>query len=359
MAIDSVRRGLLLAGGGAAVAAAIGWPRSADGPLLLTACDDTAGNHYLAGIGPDGGLEFCIPVPERAHAAVPLGNSRQAVFFARRPGTLAWVVDLDTGELANRFEAAPGRHFYGHGAIGADGRLYTSENDFDRARGVIGVRDVAAGFRQVGEFPSGGTGPHQLAFLRDGRTLAVANGGIETHPERGRDKLNLPTMQPSLAYLDAASGKLLDTFAPPDHHMSLRHLAIAQDDTVVVAVQYEGDPANVVPLAFAHSGDATLRAVTADAAAWRSHRNYIASVAVAGRHALLTAPRGATASLWSLDTLAIVDQWSIRDVAGAAPGDGGFILSNGIGQLLSAGSGTLRQWPVAERLRWDNHLVVA
>ena len=40
--------------------------------------------------------------------------------------------------------------------------------------------------------------------MSDGRTIAVANGGIATHPDFDRVKLNLATMEPSLVRLDAA-----------------------------------------------------------------------------------------------------------------------------------------------------------
>jgi hypothetical protein len=56
---------------------------------------------------------------------------------------------------------------------------------------VIGVRDASAGYRHIGELPSHGIGPHDLALLSDERTLVVANGGIRTHPDRRREELNL------------------------------------------------------------------------------------------------------------------------------------------------------------------------
>ena len=44
--------------------------------------------------------------------------------------------------------------------------LYATENDFEGARGMIGIYDVTARFKRIGEFPSHGLGPHDLAFLR-------------------------------------------------------------------------------------------------------------------------------------------------------------------------------------------------
>ena len=67
---------------------------------------------------------------------------------------------------------------------------------------MIGVRDATDGYKQIGEFPAHGMEPHDIALLADGRTMVIANGGIQTHPDRGDDELNIPDMQPSLVYVD-------------------------------------------------------------------------------------------------------------------------------------------------------------
>ncbi|MGI8724305.1 MAG: DUF1513 domain-containing protein, partial [Methyloceanibacter sp.] len=45
---------------------------------------------------------------------------------------------------------------------------------FANARGIIGVRDATDGYKQIGEFPSYGLEPHDVALLGDGRTLVIA-----------------------------------------------------------------------------------------------------------------------------------------------------------------------------------------
>ena len=66
---------------------------------------------------------------------------------------------------------------------------------------------------------NGSFGPHEIRLLPQGDTLVVANGGIETHPDSGRSKLNLPTMRPNLAYI-TIDGALKDRVAPPDDFVS-------------------------------------------------------------------------------------------------------------------------------------------
>src|SRR3546814_20260631 len=76
--------------------------------------------------------------------------------------------------------------------------LYACENDYDNARGCIGIYDATAGYRREAELEAYAIGPHEMVLLSDGRTLAVANGGTQTHPARRREKLNIDTMQTPL-----------------------------------------------------------------------------------------------------------------------------------------------------------------
>ena len=120
--------------------------------------------------------------------------------------------------------------------------LFATENDITRGQGVLGLYDAADGYRRVGEVDAAGIGPHDIALLPDGRTLAVANGGILTLPETGRAMLNLDSMQPSLNLIEAASGRLVEAqrLAPELHQLSIRHLAQAPDGLIAAGMQWEG-----------------------------------------------------------------------------------------------------------------------
>src|SRR3546814_16205164 len=87
-------------------------------------------------------------------------------------------------------------------------------------------------------------------MLPDGHTLAVCNGGIRTHPDFPRAKLNLATMRPSLAYIDRHKGRLIAEARWPDdrHPLSIRHLDVAPDGTVAFGMQYKGPKGNAMPL---------------------------------------------------------------------------------------------------------------
>ncbi|NHN36045.1 DUF1513 domain-containing protein [Pseudomaricurvus alcaniphilus] len=362
--------GLGLLGLGAIGLAGAGWlaPRShgqraAADDLLLSACNDARGNHWIGGWRADGEPAFRIPVAHRAHAISWRPDRAQAVFYARRPGTELYIVDLDRGELQQQVSSPPGYHYYGHGAFSADGsRLFTTENAYQRGHGVIGIYDSAY-YRRLGEFHCGGIGPHQLEFLSDQTTLAIATGGILTHPDQARENLNPDTMQPSLAYLDSRDGKVIDQFRPQHHQMSIRHLAVSADDRVVMGVQFQGDSSEILPLVLSHGGEDQLQPMQADELHWLGQKQYIASVAVdsARQVALTTSPKGNNISLWDLSNHSLLRSHNLADVAGATycPGAEQFLVSNGHGQVIAIDArqpDTLHNHFVHRDLRWDNHL---
>src|SRR5690606_4347165 len=225
-----------------------------DATRFLSAADDDQGGHCLLGIRADGGLNYCLPVPYRAHEARAI-NDRLAIYFARRPGRQCYVVDMRHGELVSTLQAGEGEHFCGHGCLSGDGQyLFLTTYAYDRRMGVVAVHEAAPPFRKLNQFDTHGLDPHQLALLPGGETLVVANGGILTHPDSEREMLNLDTMAPSLVYLRLQSGELIDQQFPPHHQISLRHLAVNSAGAVVVGAQDHtpGIEANPHPLVFQH-----------------------------------------------------------------------------------------------------------
>ena len=326
----------------------------AGAPSYLSAGRGRSGDYVLCGLGADGALIFEVPLPARGHAAAAHPYLAEAVAFARRPGTFAVALDCATGQVRARLEAPAGRHFYGHGAFSADGaRLYTTENDYEAARGVIGIWDVEAGYARIGEFSSGGVGPHEVRLMPDGGGLVVANGGIETHPEAGRAKLNLATMAPSLCYL-SLEGAELDSLAldPGLHKNSIRHLAVAPDGTVAFAMQWQGDLTEDVPLLGLHRRGGGLR--LANAVSGRRMQGYLGSVAIAsdGSAVAVTSPRSGRLIVLDCDGLTEVQDTALADVCGVAPRGGGFLVTTGDG-LVQPLAGRARRHDIA----WDNHLI--
>ncbi len=293
----------------------------------------------------------------RGHDAAIAPDGRLAVIFARRPGRFALALDLDRLRRVTAFAPPADRHFYGHGFFSPDGRLlYATENDFEAERGVLGIYDVAAGFTRLGEIDTGGIGPHEALLMSDGRTIAIANGGIATHPDFPRQKLNLADMAPSLVYLDAKTGDLIERVALGTdlRRLSLRHLAEAGDGSIWLGGQYEGPESDRVALVGRHAQGRDLALIAAPDSLYQGMNHYVGSVAASrdGGRIATTSPRGGRVIIWDAATREPTAIRDLPDVCGAAPSGTGFAFSDGLGQLHHA-DGVARSDAIAA---WDNHL---
>lgn len=304
-----------------------------------------------------------VELPGRGHDIAMRPGGSEWVAFARRPGRFGVAVPIGAGEPV-WFASKPDRHFFGHGTFSADGRmLYTTENDYESGRGVIGVRDANAGYRQIGELAGYGVGPHDLALLSDGRTVVVANGGIRTHPEREREELNLADMKPSLVYVDIETGDLLEEqlLAPALHQLSIRHLAVAENDTVVFGCQYRGPEEDQPPLVGFHRRGEQPVVVPAPATTQAALRNYIGSVTAdaSGGIVAASAPKSGLVTYWDVASCRFLGTSELSDACGLAPTHhaASFLLTSGQGWLATGEAhGPLSRRP--SRYHWDNHAIL-
>lgn len=356
-------------GGGVAAAVGIhpgmGW--AGQGTVFIGCGADADGQFVAAGLDLGGAIKFEQPLPARGHGAAFCRARFESVVFARRPGTFAAVVEAASGELRHRIEAAPGRHFYGHGAFSADGNtLFAAENDYAAGRGVLGVYDATDRYKRLDEFPSHGVGPHEVRLMPDGLTLAVANGGIRTHPDHDRDKLNLESMAPNLAFVDARSGALVGqvSLAKTLHKLSIRHIDINRTGHVAMAMQYEGDRRDAVPLAGVYDGGGEIHLLHAPDSNERRLRQYTGSIAfdAAGEVIAVSSPRGHVVTFWEAGTGAYLRQIEAKDTSGVVRTEtpGTFLVTGGDGavRLADARTGTTTTLRAPSgQLLWDNHII--
>ena len=336
-------------------------PRAA---LALDAADAVFASAYKA---PDGAygvatlteageIVHAWRLPMRGHDVVTHRASGRGAAFARRPGTHGLAFDMTRRHAPQVFSTPAGRHFYGHGAFSADGRLlYATENDFDGVRGVVGIYDATDGYRRVGELPTHGLGPHEAMLMPDGRTLAVANGGIETHPDYGRRQLNLAAMQPSIAFVDAETGDLLARHDLPEAYarLSTRHVDVDADGLLWFGCQYQGEAGDAVPL-IGHAGvDAPLAWLDLPEEAGAALKNYVGAIVVNRDSGLIgvTSPRGNAAveirpGGASRANARDVTVRHLSGVSGVAPDRGGFVYSSMKGGFNERRTAQL----------WDNHI---
>lgn len=327
-------------------------------PRFLAAARDAGGQHLLCGLSDTGDIRFRLPLPERGHAAAAHPDRAEAVAFARRPGRFAFVLDCTSGAELGRLDAPEGRHFYGHGAFVQGGDiLCTTENEIETGAGRIGLWSRTKGYARIGEIASNGIGPHDIRTLPDGETLVVANGGIRTHPDRGRDKLNLDRMRPNLSYL-TVEGTVLDevTLSPDLHQNSIRHLALAPDGTLAFAMQWEGDIMAAVPLLGLHRRGSAPRLAEAPLAEQIAMQGYAGSVAWGGSGPAITSPRGGRVHLF--EPSGTFCRAILRpDICGLAAMGDALLASDGQGGLLRLRSAEAQVLSTSAGLSWDNHIV--
>ncbi|NVO54254.1 DUF1513 domain-containing protein [Rhodobacteraceae bacterium B1Z28] len=332
---------------------------SVGAPDFLAAALFPDGSYRLAGLDAHGAILFSLPLPARGHAAAAHPFKAQAVAFARRPGTFAIVIDCASGAELAQLEAPAGRHFYGHGAFSTEGeRFYATENDYEAGEGVISVWDGTS-FERLGEFSSGGVGPHDMRLMPDGKTLVVANGGIETHPDTGRSKLNLPTMQPNLTYVDL-SGTLLEQLELPFalHKDSIRHLAVRGDGLVGFAMQWQGSQTEYPPLLGLHRWGEQPRLLSAPEADQNTLQGYAGSIAFSadGNTIAITCPRGNALHRFNANSRAFIDAFALEDVCGLGAGRDGLVFTTGTG-TFGALTGADPAISARSDCQWDNHLI--
>ncbi len=353
------RRGFLAGLLAAGMAPAASWADLGT-PALLSAGKTNDGRYVLAGLTGAGGILFTREIPARGHAAAAHPSRPEAVAFARRPGRFADVIDCRSGAPLARLTPPSDHHFYGHGVFTPDGLLLmTTENDYEAGRGVIGLWDASAGYRRIGSFSSGGVGPHDMMLREDGMGVVIANGGIETHPDSGRAKLNIPTMRPNLSYL-GFDGSLTEQveLVPELRKNSIRHLAMHADGTVAFAMQWQGDLGAVVPIVGLHQTGSAPRLMGEDDPRLRNLSGYGGSIAFSkdGMQVAVSSPRGGLVQVMDTGSGTITAEHWLKDVCGLTQGANGLIASSGTGQIVQMGKDgitALAHTPIA----WDNHLI--
>jgi hypothetical protein len=361
MAIDRraflIGTGLILAPGAGIAALA---RDEGEAGAVVSACQKPDGSYAIVALTLDGRIVREIPLEARGHDIALHRPSGRTVAFARRPGTFALALDSRTRREPVLIGAPLGRYFCGHGVFSKDGRLlYATESNSETGQGLLGIYDVAAQYRRVGEMATHGIDPHEVILLADGRTLAVANGGIE---ESGRVKLNISTMDPSLCFIDADTGALkVEHHLPPEiHKLSIRHLAVDKRVNVWFGGQWEGDLETSPELIGRASLDRPLSIIAPDAPRGVELRGYIGAVAISGDGETLAvaAPRAGRIVYVATATGAIAGETVLADGCGLAGIDNeDFIMSSGHGIVQREHKAQTKGAPATfPGFAFDNHL---
>jgi len=319
-----------------------------------------SGGYGAVLLGERGDLIASIDLPDRGHDITISREAGRGVVFARQPGTFALVFDPSGRDAPVTLTSVEGRHFYGHGVFSPDGRLlYATESDFEAAQGVIGIYDASDGYRRIGEFPTYGTGPHEMLLMPDGVTFVIANGGIETHPDFGRAELNIETMDPSVVFVDRRDGRLVGQLRLEAglHQLSIRHMAIDGRGRAWFGCQYKGAPADSPQLVGYATMDGAIELVELPPGTLADLRNYVGSVAASadGTTIAVSSPQGDLLVAIDAEGRRPVLVETLRNGCGLAADDTGFVATSGDGEMIGiAGSERERQ---QFAFLFDNHVL--
>ena len=328
--------------------------------VFASSIQTAAGTYGAVLMGERGDVISMIDLPDRGHDITVSFEAGRGVVFARQPGTFALVFDPTGREAPQTLTSIEGRHFFGHGVFSPDGRLlYSTESDFEAAQGVIGIYDATDKYRRIGEFPTYGTGPHEMLLMPDGVTFVVANGGIETHPDYGRAELNLDTMDPSVVFIDRRDGRLTGQLRLDAglHQLSIRHMAVDAKSRVWFGCQYKGAPADTPQLIGYATMDGEIRLIELPGDTLRDLRNYVGSVAASsdGNTIAVSSPEGDLLIAIDAEQHRPVLVETLRNGCGLAADQSGFVATSGKGEMIGiAGAERSRQ---NFEFLFDNHML--
>ncbi|MFG1464113.1 DUF1513 domain-containing protein [Xanthobacter sp. DSM 24535] len=336
------RRSLLLGAGALAAASRLDLARAHE--LSHQLAPETLARGWLAtgqvegGFAPlalDGGFDAdpLAVSATRLHAIEPSAHGPLAVAVGRRPGKVALVLDRVAGKEVARFAPGANRVFSGHGRFTPDGTGFlTVEIDPSSDAGTVALRSIAGGFEIIAEWPSQGTGPHDMLHMGD--SLIIANGGVEPGTP---EAVGCEETGASLAILGAdGSARAVFPAGGDLASLSLRHLARDAAGAVIAAQEISLVPSSK-PLLFAIHETLGLTPYEAPDEAWMGLRGYIGSVALdaSGQLAAAASPRGGRVAVWERSGryLGFVP---FPDGCGLAPinAAGRFLATNGYGEVI-------------------------
>lgn len=326
--------------------------------LLAAACRFADGQYGAVLMDEAANIILTIDLPARGHDVIFDRAAARGVVFARRPGSFAVVFNTESKTEPMLFSAPMGRHFYGHGAFSADGKLlFASENDYAKATGKIGIYDTTDKFTRIGEFDSFGIGPHEIALMPDGKTLAVCNGGIQTHPTMGRAKLNLPTMRPNLAFVETSTGALIELheLGPDYSQLSIRHMAVANNSKLVFGCQHQGKDHDQMPLVGTVSLGEIIKLYDLAPETLGRFAGYVGSVATSGdgKYFSVSSPKGNTVGVFNARSGQTIRMQTMVQACGLAWPPHGLQVSSHKGAIGEMGA------MAQSGVHFDNHLASA
>lgn len=355
-----------------AIAFASGWQLSqrnlaqASGRLLVSGYRDHKTQSHFGVIVTDtmGNILSDFSVPDRVHMADLFPNAAKVLVNSRKPFAPLRKYNL-AGELLAELMPPEQMHFEGHSVFSDDGNtLYSTASNYQQGKGyVLEINASDLSLQRI--ISTDGIGPHELVI--DADQLFIANTGVLTHPDSGRDPLNIDTMQSELVQLDLASGMIVHRWSCPTPALSARHIAQMADGSILVGCQYQKNNDRPASVAIAKPDQTTLQLLQPNNEHYYwDMKGYTASVRAFSasspfaHQALISNPRGHLLSHWQPNTVIAPQTHKMAYSKGIVLGKTEAWISAGAGELWhwDANSQKLQKWVTAIKADfwWENHL---
>ena len=319
-------------------------------------------NYYLAIFNNKGSEVSKVKLPFRAHDSIVLSDLRKLIIISRRPENKFFVFDLKKLIISDTIMAPTGRHFYGHGVYSEETKLlYLTENNYkypDERSGSIGIYSPYKNFKRVGELPSYGIGPHELK-VDNNSNLVVANGGVLTHPDYPRVKLNITNIESNIALINKKSGLLKKTIKLPKKYkeLSIRHIDIDLNKNIYAGCQIYNRKSKGFLSTIFKCSKRNIEFFKFPKV-FQGINNYIGTVKFLGKENFVIAsfPRSGKVMVWENRNLNLVSYLNHYDACGLAinPYTEEPLISSGKGNIFSIDKENIIS---NKKYNFDNHFL--
>lgn len=312
-------------------------------------------------------------VPDEVHLATFFPNNKYILVCSRKPNASLLKYDLN-GNMLAELKPLANQHFEGHGIFSLDEKyIYTTASDFEVGKGKL-LKLNSHDLSLVEQFDTQGIGPHELVWQSE-KHIAIANTGVLTHPDSGREILNKDNIQSNIVLFNSQTHSIDHSWQVPQLGLSARHLDRMDNGSLVIGCQYKKQDQRPPCIAFASidniSNKKNQGLVFADTGNESLHWNmlgYSASIKAIPNsiQALISNPRGHLLTQWQQkagkEAQQLIKQEKIEYNKGIKihPQVKKAWLSQGAGQLLSwdinRQSLQGEAIKVKDNIWWGNHL---
>ena len=308
-------------------------------------------------------------VPDEVHLAVMSPNNKSIIVNSRKPSASLLKYSL-SGELIAEFKPLKDQHFEGHAIFSLDEKhLYVTASDFQQGSGKL-LKLNSHDLSLIEMYDTGGIGPHELVWQAP-NIIAIANTGVLTHPDSGREILNLDSIQSNVILFNTLDKTIIYQWSVPLAGLSARHLDRMDNGDLVIGCQYKKEDQRPPCVAFASKGNDLRFADTQNETLHWDMKGYTASIKSIPNsdQALISNPRGHLLTQWQDPTsnseteiAQLVNSFDIKYNKGIK------LTKKGNQAWFSQGAGELLFWDVKSQtlnsttvkvksnIWWGNHL---